>query len=64
MITFSAGSVWAHIWEGDYTIVTGDDISVLLGYTVVSGNLKIVSSNRLKNLKQVVWVFRTGNRYL
>ena len=44
MITFSAGSVRAKIWEGDYTIVTSDDISALSGYTVVSGDLKIVSS--------------------
>ena len=51
MITFPAGSVWAQIWEGDYTIVTSDDISALSGYTVVSGDLKIVSSYNLKDLR-------------
>ena len=51
IITFSASSVWAQLWEGDYTIVTRDDISVLSGYTVVSGDLKIVSSYTLKNLR-------------
>ncbi len=60
MITFSAGSVWAQIWEGDYTIVTSDDISALSGYTVVSGDLRIVSSCTLKNLRGLENIANVG----
>lgn len=44
MLTFPVCSVWAQVWEGNYKITTGTDISILSDYTVVSGNLKIVSS--------------------
>ena len=60
IITFSASSVWAQLWEGDYTIVTRDDISVLSGYTVVSGDLKIVSSDTLKSLRGLENITKVG----
>ncbi len=60
MLTFPVCSVWAQVWEGNYKITTGADISILSDYTVVSGNLKIVSSTlgSLSGLENITSVGR------